>query len=107
MAMMAISIGKIAVMRLKASADAKPITQSLLNLVKKSRRVFALSLAAHLTPEVLCRFAPVAMASFLLRLLLFDTLQSTLSFHNRRFCWLTNKTGLYTHLVQHMLRRKQ
>src|SRR5229473_5057837 len=63
MAMMAISIGKIAVMRLKASADAKPITQSLLNLVKKSRRVFALSLAAHSTPEVLCCSAPVAMAS--------------------------------------------
>src|SRR5690348_7366269 len=64
MAMRAIRIGKIAVMRLKASADAKPITQSLLHLVKKSRWVFALSLAAHWTAEVLCCSAPVAMAFF-------------------------------------------
>src|SRR5260221_12400815 len=74
MAMMAIRIGKMAVMRLNASPVAKFITQSLLNLVKNACKDLLSFLAACLASEeswcsvlVDCTCVLVAIAIFLNR----------------------------------------
>src|SRR5258708_35813084 len=74
MAMMAIRIGKMAVMRLNASPAAKFITQSLLNLVKNACKDLTSFLAVCLAAEeswcsvlVDCTCVLVAIAIFLNR----------------------------------------
>src|SRR2546429_8837147 len=59
MAMMAMTTGKMAVMRLNASPAAKFMTQSLLNLVQKAWRVLKSFSAACLNSEVFCGSVPV------------------------------------------------